>query len=106
MTTIAANRASPGGLAIGGNAALTTITGFRSLTRIRGTLQIYESPNLRSFPGFANLRTVGRTVCFNRNNANFDWSGLRNLRCHGGPYRGAAVCCQGCPAWFLNLPTC
>ena len=63
--------------------------------------------NLESIPGLANLRKVYGALLFQNNGANFDYSGLENLLCHGGVYHNdRGQYCPGCPERLLNLAPC
>ena len=91
------------------NPSLVTVTGFTSLTTINGNLYIRENPNLQSVPGLRSLRRVLGRMQLHSNAANFNFSDLSGLQCHGGfgdtsTYRSRN--CPNCPSWLLDKPRC
>ena len=107
-------------LQIDNNANLASIAGLANLTSVGSSgvesyLYVAFNPSLRSFPGLAGMRRVYGWMFFVRNGANFDYSGLDGLECHGGmrgerfshpAYGDTAITCPGCPASLLALGPC
>ena len=71
-----------------------------------GEFYITSNPRLASFDGLTALRRIRGEINFSHNAANFDYSGLANLQCHGGLRQGSASNCPGCPSRLINLPRC
>jgi hypothetical protein len=72
------------GITITGNAALTKLTGFGSVTHMPGWLHIHSNPRLSNLSDLAQLRSIGHSLSIHSNRELASLAGLEQLETIAG----------------------